>query len=267
MADINFWLDLETSGLEIGIDAILEVAWMFTDSEYRMITPLRQRLAHLKPNPRHDRKPRDNRGQTPQMSLFWKNPNNFDTRNPGNPKLVMDMHEESGLMGDHLAADPESVFTDPRDFERAFMDDIVAIGKRMEEPIDRIILSGAGVSHMDNYMLAEFWPKRFPLMPPMNHPMAYWYLDTSIAARMLPSGLLKQGRGWAAEPGSLYSILACEEGTNVVAGPVDFQVPDAVGDISLSRFDLGGVVPHRAADDLVVSLVDARLIRNLREFV
>lgn len=266
MADINFWLDLETTGLEIGIDAILEMAWMFTDSEYRMLTPLRQRLAHLKPSPRHNRAPRGGR-QTPQMAAFWKNPENFDTRNPDNPKIVMDMHAESGLMRDHLDAHPESVFTDPRDFERAFLDDIVAIGNRMGEPIGRIILSGAGVSHMDNYMLSEFWPKRFPLMPPTKHPMAYWYLDTSIATRMLPPGLLEQGREWAASSESPYSILECEEGINVIAGPAGFQVPDVTGDISQSRFRLDGVVPHRAADDLVVSLVDARLIRSLREFV
>jgi hypothetical protein len=264
--DLLFWLDLESSGLGVGKDRILEIAWFFTDSDLRLLTPVRQRLACIEPvGARTDP---DGNLFNPARRGDWETPEFFDQRGPV-PNLVQDMHAESGLRNDHLIAAPEMVLTDARHFERMYLDDLFSAKEASGgEGNYRVVISGAGVSHMDAHMLADLLPRRFPLMPSPSGSsgMAYWHYDVSTAARCLPPGLLEQARRWLHDPECPYDLIACEGGDDQW-NESNLIKPAKAGDLSVLEFDLfgGGVVKHRALSDVVESLMDARLIRRLNE--
>ena len=262
--DVYFWLDFETTGLKVGEDAVLEIAWMFTDHDLKMLTPLRQRLTCLQPAPynsgRYSSGPRSGGNFDPSKPAHWNTPAYFDSF-----EVVSRMHAQSGLKDDHLNAIPESVLTHPRDFERLYLDDLVSVKTHYADDVEigNIVLSGAGVSHFDCHVLADLWPKRFPVLPPQDNPLAYWYFDTSVAARMMPPYLLERAREWARKPESNF-YLRCEAGEDIANGPHACVRRE---DNGAHVFDLDGIEPHRAADDLVASLVDARLMRDIENIV
>jgi hypothetical protein len=259
-------LDFETTGLSPGKETILELAYCITDDQHRLLTPIRQRLTNLAPPLKREAGPRGPFGFAfdTTKSEDWENPEFFDTRNKSNPKIVMDMHQNSGLKADHLAVDPNAILTHPRDFERMFLDDLVDVKNRFDYDIGKIILSGDGVSHFDNYLLDALWPDRFPLRPDFDHDMAYWYGDVSIARRLVPPSVLTAGRKWAESDESPFSMLAEEMVADISMGPDDFEVQDEKS--NLWTFDRNGAVPHRAADDLVVSILDARILAKIDLF-
>lgn len=267
MAELHLWIDFETSGLEIGRDRVLEVAWTITDGNLKMLTPLRQRLACIEP-PDWPRLGGDGQRFDPKRDTHWNDPDFFDQR--GVHGLVQKMHEDNGLRRDHYEAPAEVVLTDARHFERLYLDDLHTAKSRVDADEFRVIISGAGVSHMDVYMLTDMLPERFPLMPPPDGSsgMAYWQHDTSIAGRSLPPGLPEKLRDWLKDPECPFDLIACERGddlwnespelvkTQMVQG-------DLPGKVAVSHFDLTGAVAHRAAADVVWSLVDARLMRRI----
>lgn len=265
--DVHFWLDLETTGLKVGKEAILEMAWFFTDTNLKLLSPVRQRLTCIQPPVTTKGGPRGLGDAlfNPQRGADWDSERFFDTRNDKNPNVVMDMHTESGLKADHLDAPGDAVFTHPRDFERAYLDDLVDIEAAADDTIGKIIMSGAGVSHLDNYMMDLVWPQQFPLLPPIDGSsrMAYWYLDVSTVTRLVPPSILEKGREWAEDPEAPFSLLACESGPNMWSERGNLFKRDKRG---IWTFDRSGVVPHRAAGDLVVSLLDARLVRAMEQF-
>lgn len=264
--DLLFWLDLETGGLKIGTDRILEIAWFFTDSDLRLLTPVRQRLACIEPlGARTDL---DGNLFNPASPHDWETPEFFDQRGR-TPNFVQDMHAETGLRMDHLVAAPEMVLTDARHFERMYLDDLFSAKEALGgEANYQVVLAGAGVSHMEAYMLSDLLPRRFPLTPSPSGSsgMAYWHYDVSTAARCLPSGLLDQARHWLRDPECPYDLIACEGGDDQW-NESNLIKPAKAGDLSVLEFDLfdGGVVKHRALSDVVESLVDARLIRRLNQ--
>lgn len=265
--DVHFWLDLETTGLEVGKEAILEMAWFFTDTNLKLLSPVRQRLTCIQP-PQTETGGRRGpwmRSLDPQREDHWNDLELFDARNEQNPRVVIDMHTASGLKADHLAAPRDAIFTHPRDFERAYLDDLVDIEATADDTIGKIIMSGAGVSHFDNYMMDLVWPQQFPLLPPIDGSsrMAYWYLDVSTVTRLVPPSILERGREWAEDPEAPFSLLACESGPNMWSERGDLFKR---GRRDIWTFDRSGVVPHRAAGDLVVSLLDARLIRGMEQY-
>jgi len=259
ITDLHLWLDFETSGLEIGRDRTLEVAWTITDNELRMLTPLRQRLACIEP-PGWPRTNCDGKLFDPRRDRHWDDPDFFDQR--GQHGLVQKMHEDSGLRRDHFEAPPEAVLTHARHFERLYLDDLHEAKKRLGGSAFRVILSGAGISHMDVYLLADLLPERFPLLPNPDGStgMAYWHFDTSTAGRVLGAGVADKLRHWLRDPECPFDLIACEGGQDLwnESGVVN-------DDNDTAEFDLTGAVPHRAVADVVWSLVDARLMRRIRQ--
>jgi hypothetical protein len=269
ITDLHLWIDFETSGLEIGRDRVLEVAWCFTDANLRMLTPLRQRLACIEP-PDWPRVNCDGRKFNPKRDGHWNDPDFFDQR--GEYGLVQKMHEDSGLRRDHFEAPPEMVLTDARHFERLYLDDLHTAKNRIDSDMFRVVISGAGISHMDVYMLTDLLPERFPLMPSPDGSsgMAYWQFDTSVAGRVLGSETMDKLREWLKDPECPFDLIACEYGEdlwNEHPGLVKTRMVqgDLSGMVPVSEFDLSGAVTHRAAADVVFSLVDARLIRKITD--
>jgi hypothetical protein len=262
ITDLFFMVDLETSGLEIGRDRVLEVAWCFTDADLKMLTPLRQRLACIEP-PDWPRKDCDGDLFKPNRDWSWNNPDLFDQR--GGQGFVQKMHEDSGLRHDHFEAPAEMVLTDAKHFERLYLDDLYTAKEKLDGDNFRVIISGAGVSHMDVYMLADLLPGRFPLMPPPDGSsgMAYWQFDTSVAGRVLGSETMDKLRGWLRDPECPFDLIACEGGQDLWNEHPGLIVEKALHGVIASEFDILGAVPHRAAADVVFSLVDARLIRRI----
>lgn len=261
----HLWIDFETTGLAPWHDAVLEIGWTITDTDLRMLTPLRSRLAVLNPSVSY----------TPMGTLVQ--PRNFDPdpaeefwRSLGD--VVQDMHRQSGLMDDLIGAWTDStgrmsVVEHPRDFERLLLEDMVAAGFDMTRQ-DKLVISGAGVSHFDVHVLAAHWPDLFPLLPRPQDVPAYWQHDTSVAWRVLGETAQKVVNDLAPKlrdlaPGTpewspFWSLFTAE-------APADHTVSHLVrvredGWAVLAR---DAVRPHRAADDVVASLLDARLLRSL----
>lgn len=269
IADLHLFIDFETSGLLIGCDRILEIAWTITDSSFRMLTPLRQRLACIEPD--MARLDCDGDLFNSRRALHWDDASFFDQR--GQAKLVQEMHTASGLARDHLNNPaPEMVLTHARHFERLYLDDLHTAKKRVRSDRFRVVISGAGVSHMDVYMLADLLPETFPLLPNPDGSsgLAYWQLDTSIAGRVLGAPTADKLRRWLKDPECPFDLIACEAGQDlwnedpglIKQTTVEGDLPGAV---TTEHFDLTGAVAHRAAADVAWSLVDARLMRKITE--
>lgn len=260
ITDLHLFIDFETSGLEIGRDRALEVAWTITDADLKMLTPLRQRLACIEP-PDCPRVSFVDQGKRfdPKQDDCWNDPDFFDQR--GKHGLVQKMHEDSGLRKDHFWAPPEKVLTHARHFERLYLDDLHTAKRRSGGEAFRVIISGAGISHFDVYLMADLLPETFPMLPPPDGSsgLAYWQFDTSVAGRALPPGMPDKLRGWLKDPECPFDLIACEGGEDMWNA-----MPELVNDDNdVAEFDLSGAVAHRAAADVVWSLVDARLMRRM----
>lgn len=231
----HFWLDFETTGLNVRKDVILEAAWTVTDENLVMLTPLRQRFAALVPSLRENR--------TFGSSAFR-----------GLSDVPRKMHAESGL-ADAWGA-PGAGFLrleHARDFERLVFDDLAMVGFTEN---DRLLLSGAGVSHFDNRVLEEHFPSFYSLAGQGN--WAYWTHDTSVAARALGADMMERLRHKAfdqEDPAMRASLFACEQGVDFSVKHLSLRLGDSF------RFVPKAAVPHRAADDVMMSLIDGRILR------
>lgn len=261
---IHLWIDFEMTGLVPDVDNVLEAGWTLTDENLRMITPLRSRLAAIAP---------EMDSATANRHMFHPLIKDGRRHNGFNPKqdagllapVVQEMHETSGLFDDLAAASYgsayHSVLRHPRDFERLLLDDLAAADFRPEDG-DKLVISGAGVSHFDVHVLARHWPDLFPLMPGPGDAAAYYQHDTSVAWRVLGESVQRLVNDLG--PASAWSVesVACEAGVEVA---VSHLVTDA--DFDGLVFDRTAIRPHRAADDVVASLLDARLLRRVPELL
>ena len=236
----HFWLDFETTGLNVKQDAILEAGWTITDENLVMLTPLRQRFAALVPAVKYP--PSGQKFSTFEEGSF-----------ASLGKVVRDMHDKSGLTADWQTSFPSSRLQHPRDFERLVLDDMAMAGFTRG---DRLILSGAGVSHFDNRVLEQHFPSFYKVG---DHPnWAYWTHDTSVAARTLGSDMMERLRDKATEEESpllFASFFACEQNVDFSVKHLTWRVGDSL------RFTRMTAVPHRAADDVMMSLIDGRILR------
>ena len=233
----HLWIDLETTGLDIHHDAILEVAWTLTDEELTMLTPLRSRLTFLNvPEPK------------PLFSVAMGSDGRH--RHSGDcleecdeiSPVVREMHVASGLFDDLSATTLLELITVASDIERFIFDDLASIEFR--SGMDRLVLSGAGVSHFEADILPLHFPRLFGSSSLLCGSLAYWTHDTSITGRVL-------GKRPAPEmmPPSVLRVDCEMDGLDRLVH---------VFDDGRVMFEPEELVPHRAADDVVASLVDGR---------
>ncbi|HET9144127.1 hypothetical protein [Actinophytocola sp.] len=271
--DVFFWFDCETGGLRPNVDTVLEVAWCFTDEHLRMISPLRQRFTKLaaKATGRDGRRPADqyNRLLDPTDESSWHD-NSFIS------PVARQMHEESGLRSawfDAYATNPNGILTHSRDFYRLVVEDMHKAGITSQ---DRIALAGAGVSHFDDSVLTEVFDEFYPRRPIIDggvSPVGRWHyrcFDTSVALWVAGPGARAAVDAVAArlektpdpdrdEAALPFDLIECEQ-------QVDNEVMHLVNINSLRQgvpfnFERSATIQHRAADDVVWSLLDARALR------
>lgn len=253
--EFHFWVDFETTGLNPWTDTVLEAAWCFTDSDLRMVTPLRQRFAKVMAPPSSRFEAVGQRVGHPFDPLDEEDWHTPELIRP----LVRDMHEFSGLRRDWWDAsesNPRSIITHPRDFYRLVAEDMDQAGITQD---DKLVLSGAGVSHFDDGVLTEVFDEFYPRRPVAGQ-WHYRIFDTSVALWVA---------GGRAEVDNLLanatdddttlppSLLACE------AGVIDAVSHLVLHDPANPSFMRMAAKPHRAADDVMFSLTDARALRYL----
>lgn len=266
MTNLLLWADFETTGLNPQMDTILEAAWTITDEDLRMLTPLRSRLCLI--DPPHRRRDANLYPEHPlrnQTKFEVGHPDKDDAFNHWHllPPVVRDMHDESGLKDAlvHAANHPvESLgmVTTANGLWRLLADDLLDAGYNFRD--DKLVLSGAGVSHFDNQVFAHHMPGRFPLGG--GEGFAYWQHDVSVARRVIGE------KAWAALAAdadrlpAAHPIYRCESHTPVREGYAPSWTvgahPDAPDNLA---FDSSQLTGHRAADDVVRALIDGRILR------
>lgn len=263
--ELYFWFDCETTGLNPHRDTVLEVAWCFTDDRLRQLTPLSQRYTKLaaKATGRDGRRPAwQPRVLDPSDDADW---HDNDYISP----VARQMHEDSGLREAWICAAQESprrILTHPRDLFRLVAEDLDSVAAT---PDDRLVLAGAGVSHFDDSVLTEafdrFYPRR-PVIDGGTSPLGTWHyrcFDTSIGlwvgdARALTERVLERAYGADADASDVvpFSVIESEQGAEAEVA----HLVRSDGDESY-EFARSAAVGHRAADDVVWSLLDARALR------
>jgi hypothetical protein len=255
VTNFHLWLDFESTGLNPRTDTILEAAWTVTDEDLVMRTPLRSRLCVIDP-------PATRRAKKGFAVGDRQNDNEGDWADPKKiSQFVREMHEQSGLRDalEFSVSDPiESlrVLFTADDLARLIREDLAAVGYNRFS--NRLILSGAGVSHFDNRVLNVHLPEMFPLEGNGSAGYAYWQHDVSTAKRAL-------GPAWSA----LWSAAQKEPSGSPL---YSWERPPRIGtevfphlttslDDGRLAFTLDAPILHRAADDVIAALVDGRVLR------
>lgn len=246
----HFWTDVETTGLKVDCDAVLEISWMLTDANLKMVSPLRQRFTNLTPPANAGARLKPDSGH---MCLRFI-PGKAGCWTHLDPK-VMQMHQDSGLREAWEESGELARLNHPQDVIRLILDDLVAVGFTVG--VDKLVLSGAGVSHFENRLLPLHFPGLFDL--PL---WEYWTLDSSTGARLLGPGMMSWLRKRGLDsPSSPWSIVEVEN-------DVDDSLVHLIGNSDAGTVFLPStIVKHRAADDVVAALLDARLMRNAEELI
>lgn len=259
---IYVWFDCETTGLDPQFDTVLEVAWAFTDENLDLISPIYQRLTAL--SPAYQRSSYNMRKQVPPFDPTdlecWGEPAYFAS--PEAYKVVHAMHADSGLIEDFQTINPRRIVRDAAELSRLFLDTFADVEDSYEAGTEfEMILSGDGVSHFDSHVLNVHLPELFPLLPSWDHPLAYYYFDVSPARRIIGKTSMERVARWAADSDdSPFALVECTHSEDFVMAPDDIVVR---AQDRPKWFDRSKATAHRAADDMIVSLLDARLIRFL----
>lgn len=268
--ELYFWFDCETSGLDPNRDTVLEVAWCFTDEHLRLISPLRQRFTKImaRATGRDGRRAADQRSRIldPTDESSWHD-NSYIS------PVARQMHEESGLRAawfDTCEANLRSILTHPRDLFRLVAEDLNLIGATNQ---DRLVLAGAGVSHFDDSVLAEAFDGLYPRRPVIDggtSALASWHyrcFDTSVALFVCGPGARAAVEAVAAKLAVPPNVASDEEVLPFDLVECESRVDPEVSHVvaasanGFMQFDRNKLVTHRAADDVVWSLLDARALR------
>lgn len=252
----HLWIDVETTGLDIHFDSILEMGWVITDENLAMVSPLRQRITNL--TPPSGSGPASFR-LNPDDSKHSKKCYDFRTScwEPGHlPVAVEKMHAESGLRAAWEATGVLSRLNHPRDIVRLIADDLMSTDFRVGT--DKLVLSGAGVSHFENRLLPIHFSELFDGSAAKL--WAYWQCDPSNAWRLIGDPMKDKLRRRGLDHGdSPWGVIQVEN-------DVDDSLVHLVGESSVGTvFMPGALVKHRAADDVVAALIDARILRRTFE--
>lgn len=247
MAERLLWIDFETEGLDYRRKhAVLEAAWTITDASRGLtqLTPMRSRLCKIPP-------PGDDGNREWPSSLMWD-----ETVD----RVVAEMHKNNGLRIDWSNANGTSLDT-WRDLdskclrmlhsgvalEQIILDDLASV----TEPGSVVRLAGSGVASFDQPLLAAHCPRLAPQSE--GGLLHYRTFDLSVTAQVL-----------GIEPPSLDSVHTMR--TDWVADhdgqyPKELVLMRGDGPFWADVFSSELVVPHRAASDVAVSLLFARLLR------
>lgn len=242
----HFWADFETTGLVPDMDTVLEAAWTITNDQLQMLTPLRSRLCVIDPPARRS-KAANRQAKHPLGNLTSFSVGSLSVHDRGDwgllSQVVQDMHEMSGLRDALVGAvnhpaESLRVLRTANDLGRLIQEDLAAVD--YDRTRDRLILSGAGVSHFDNRVFACHLPQLFPLGGESPTGYAYWQHDVSVAARVL---------------GDTWTALRTD------AAKLDGDHPIYLNECQGFSFDPSALVGHRAADDVIQALIDGRILR------
>lgn len=167
------WLDVETTGLLDSRPAVLEAAWMVTDSELMQLTPLRQRLCAIPCTPRWW-----------ERAVSWLRPDPL-RHWPAHLMTgrVAGMHEESGLMWDWKSAEK---VRDVAALDALILGDVVSAAAVVlaraepgEEPLPVAVhLAGAGVAQFEARLLPAIGSR-------VLDDWHYRCADSSVAAQVM----------------------------------------------------------------------------------
>jgi hypothetical protein len=259
-----FWFDAETTGLRVHDDTVLELAWCFTNEALELASPLQQRFGSIAANP-------SSRSNNRYIGYQFDPADDDDWNNDERiSEFVRNMHDDSGLHAEWIAASQERPYRLLRcanDFIRLVEEDLDRI--RFDNLHDRLVLAGAGVSHFDNDLLTEVFDGFYPNRPIVSGSWLYWCFDTSVAVRVAGAReAIDELAAQLAKPVDSgdeilpFSLVACE------VGPEQDETDRLVltgkrGNGEVAEFVREYAVQHRAADDVVCSLLDARALRYL----
>jgi oligoribonuclease (3'-5' exoribonuclease) len=254
-----FWFDCETTGLDPLGDTVLEVAWCFTNEDLELLTPIRQRFTKIMAPP-SGRNARFRSIVDPSDDADW-------AENVG--EFVRNMHTDSGLRDAWIKTDaerPYRVLRHPQDLVRLVHEDFELIDLWRAE--DRLVLAGAGVSHFDDAVLTEAFGGFYPARPIGKGLWHYRCFDTSVAVMVADARAeIDELTAQLAKPIESgdeilpYHLVACQKGPE--QDETDHLVTTSGQWHGDEAFVRANAVPHRAADDVMCSLLDARALRYL----
>lgn len=262
---VLLWMDLETTGLSIKQDYVLEAAWFFTDLNLRIISPVRQRLCTFEPE-----EPRLGGFFDPADEKHWLEMGYFASAESW--EIVSTMHRKSGLIQAFVEANPRRILTEPVQLETLLNEDLADIedwiNEERGEPVEtKFALAGDGVGHFDHDMLHEHLPMFFPAHPQSSDEMLYWYFDVSPMRRLMGEEALATTRRWAASDAALWSVLSIDRHIEFdAAGDASWEELVFIDEMTQGwRINLAALSAHRAMSDTLAALVDARIMRAVLE--
>jgi hypothetical protein len=257
------WFDAETTALRVHDDTVLEVAWCLTNEALELVTPLRQRFTSIAARP-------SSRGSGRFIGYQFDPADGEDWGNTERiSEFVRNMHTDSGLRAEWIKTAetrPYRLLRSANDFTRLVEEDLDLI--RFDNQHDKLVLAGAGVSHFDNDLLTVVFDGFYPERPIVGGNWKYWCFDTSIAVRVAGAReaideLSDQLAADTYESGAEilpFHLLACQKGPE--QDGLDHLI-SASSNSGVEEFVRSAAIPHRAADDVVCSLLDARALRYL----
>jgi len=143
------WIDIETTGLDLNRDSILEVAWFVTDERLLKLTEGKTAMMHH-----------------PLMSVVDKLMKN---------DFVLNMHQTSGLYESYIwAHEGQGNMLVVEDLEEQILQSIESVNKDWEQTV---MLAGASV-HFDKGFLSRD-------MPRLSEMLSHRHLDTSSIRLMM----------------------------------------------------------------------------------
>lgn len=240
MSEFFLFLDFETTGLDFDNLTVLETAWTVTDSQLQQRSPLRSRLTAL--------------------STSYEAPN-VPLRSGGDwgwtreiPRVVRDMHTLSGLKSEWLAAHELSILRRIADLDRLIVDDLLRSGVGKD---DTVYIAGAGVSHFDRRVLDHLGSGLVVGDGALLH---YRAADVSSAITLLGVEPLQKPRDLDA------FVLRCTAQIPVIRALVTDESTASLTDWdgeTVGQVNQAKLVAHRAASDVAMALVQARVLRSL----